>query len=141
MIYDQRVLVLEDEESIRSLIKRVLSRMNILCDLCSDGQSGLEMIALLQGEGKSYPVILTDLIMPRMNGIEFINEVERKVQEGEILPPHIYVISGYHEKIRKIEENRLVRKVYAKPSGLIMLAGEVSISLKNILNQTQPPAY
>ncbi len=76
------ILLVEDNPDDVILTKRALKKANILNEIvvCSDGVDALEY---LRGEGKyagrgkfTYPeVILLDLKMPRMSGIEFLRDL------------------------------------------------------------------
>jgi CheY-like chemotaxis protein len=68
-----RVLIVEDDASIRDLLKTILSRDGYGIDIATDGN---EAIAAL--EENSFDAILLDLMMPRTNGYEVIHHVTSK---------------------------------------------------------------
>lgn len=61
------VLVIDDDEQIRSLVSALLKDEGFSVEAAADGASALERLATLQPE-----LILLDMLMPGMNGIEFI---------------------------------------------------------------------
>lgn len=65
-----RVLVVDDEESIRTLIDRVLSRQGFKVETAADGQRAIEKIA--QGE---FDAIVLDLMMPRVDGFSVLRHL------------------------------------------------------------------
>lgn len=65
-----QVLVVDDEESVRSFCKLILNAEGIQCDESSDGRSALEAI-----REKSYDLVLTDIHMPRMTGLEVLHRL------------------------------------------------------------------
>lgn len=65
-----RVLIVDDEESIRTFIKRRLSRLGYECRAAEDGAAALAVAA----ENK-FDVALTDINMPRMNGLELLRRL------------------------------------------------------------------
>lgn len=65
-----RILVIDDEKSIRNTLKEILEYESYLVDLAADGAEGLEMI----GKEK-YDIILCDIKMPRMDGIELLDKL------------------------------------------------------------------
>jgi len=67
-----RVLVVDDEESLAQAIRRYLSADHDV-DAASNGQDALTRIAA----GERYDVILCDLMMPQMTGMEFHEELLR----------------------------------------------------------------
>ena len=75
------ILLVEDDEVDVMNIQRAFKQNNIVNPLYMAG-NGLEALAILRGKGKIEPVmpqarrlILLDLNMPRMNGIEFLREL------------------------------------------------------------------
>lgn len=65
-----RVLVVDDEESIRTLIDRVLSRQGFKVETAADGQRAIEKIA--QGQ---FDAIVLDLMMPRVDGFSVLRHL------------------------------------------------------------------
>ncbi len=80
-----KVLVIDDEKAIRNTLKEVLEYEKHEVDVAEDGQGGLELF------GKnSYDVILCDIKMDRMDGIEVLE----KIQEiSDDIP--VIMISGH----------------------------------------------
>lgn len=64
------VLVVDDDEAIRKLYKTVLGRRGFEVETAADGGDGLKRIA-----ARSFDVIITDLAMPVMNGMDFLRAV------------------------------------------------------------------
>jgi len=73
-----RVLVVEDEKKVASFIKRGLEEEGYEVELAGDGAEGLGMI-----EQGGYALVLMDLMLPKMDGLEVI----RKMREQEIHTP------------------------------------------------------
>jgi CheY-like chemotaxis protein len=63
-----RLFVIDDESSIRSAIKRFLTRRDWDVEEAEDGAKALEM--LLQSEPGFYDVVMCDLRMPNFSGVE-----------------------------------------------------------------------
>jgi CheY-like chemotaxis protein len=82
----RRILVIDDDLAIRVLLQAVLRRMRFDVELAEDGQAGLDK---LRHDG--FDLILLDLMMPRVNGYEFIERIK------DVLPnhrPHIIVFTA-----------------------------------------------
>lgn len=77
----ERILIVEDEETLAASLRRVFTKEGYSVDITADGESGLEII-----EKNSYDLIITDIILPGMNGIELL----RKIKERE--PDQIVII-------------------------------------------------
>jgi CheY-like chemotaxis protein len=82
------ILVIDDDLAIRVLLQAVLKRMQFTVALAEDGAVGLEK---LRGNGK-FDLILLDLMMPKLNGYEFIDKVREEFPADE--RPHIIVFTA-----------------------------------------------
>ena len=76
------VLLVDDEEAIRAVGRRMLERLGMQVITANDGQEALEKLA---AEGVHIDVVLMDLTMPRMSGPECMPELRR-------LHPHLPLI-------------------------------------------------
>jgi two-component system, OmpR family, copper resistance phosphate regulon response regulator CusR len=68
-----RVLVVEDERKVGSFIKRALEEESYAVDLCEDGAQGLDFA--LSG---SYDVIVIDLMLPTLPGLEILRRIRKE---------------------------------------------------------------
>lgn len=71
------VLVVDDEEMIRIGCKKILSDMGMNVDIVENGKVGLDLI-----QKKKYDMVLIDLMMPGMDGMELltrINQIDEKI--------------------------------------------------------------
>ncbi|MDR1153375.1 MAG: sigma-54 dependent transcriptional regulator [Bacteroidales bacterium] len=80
-----KILVIDDERSIRNTLKEVLEYENHEIDTAVDGSEGIEMFA----KGK-YELVLCDIKMPKMDGIEVL---EKFIDTSGNVP--IVMISGH----------------------------------------------
>lgn len=60
-----KILVVDDQRVMRSMFQKMLVKESYEVDLCEDGEEAFK--AAMKGQ---YDLILTDLIMPKMDGIE-----------------------------------------------------------------------
>ena len=81
----QRLLIVDDDPIILNLLKDFFSRLGYQYRTAGDG---LEAISLL--EQAPSTIIITDLLMPRMNGMELISEVKKRWPETDVI-----VVTGY----------------------------------------------
>ena len=83
----RRILVIDDDLAIRVLLQAVLRRMKFDVELAEDGAAGLERV---QANG-GFDLILLDLMMPRLNGYEFIEKIGEQYPDKR---PHIVVFTA-----------------------------------------------
>lgn len=69
----KKVLVVDDEERIRRLLRMYLERDNFIVEEAEDGKEALELA--LEND---YDIILLDIMMPEMNGIEVCEEIRKE---------------------------------------------------------------
>jgi CheY-like chemotaxis protein len=83
----RRILVIDDDLAIRVLLQAVLKRMKFEVELAEDGAAGLEKVQ----QNGAFDLILLDLMMPRVNGYEFIERIGTMNRNGR---PHIVVFTA-----------------------------------------------
>ena len=102
-----KVLVVEDDSAIRTLVGAALKREPIEVHTANDGLAALECV-----RANEYAVILLDLMMPRLSGYEFLESLET-VRSGA--QPVIIVMTAFDTgSLRKLPPNR-VHAVLHKP--------------------------
>jgi CheY-like chemotaxis protein len=67
-----RVLAVDDEEDIRAVVKAVLTPLGYAVDTGVDGQDGLDRVAACH-----YDLIVLDVMMPRLNGIQMLSRLRK----------------------------------------------------------------
>jgi two-component system, NtrC family, nitrogen regulation response regulator NtrX len=65
-----KILVIDDERAIRNTLKEVLEYENHEVDVAEDGPAGLGLF-----EAGSYDIVLCDIKMPKMDGIEVLQKI------------------------------------------------------------------
>jgi len=76
---DARVLVIDDDDPSRTMIRKILTREGYEVEEASDGEEALELL------GSWHPdVILLDLMMPWMDGQTFRDQQRRRPELAEI---------------------------------------------------------
>ena len=88
-----RILLIEDEEQTRRSISMVLENEGFAVTQAKNGLEALDVLMTgRSGEAESFDLLLTDIVMPKMTGLEFIDRVKKARMS---LP--IVVISGYRD--------------------------------------------
>jgi CheY-like chemotaxis protein len=67
-----KVLIVDDEKSIRVTLCEFLKSAGYEADAADDATMAIAMLG-----GKKYDVVLTDIIMPRMTGIDLLAMIQR----------------------------------------------------------------
>jgi CheY-like chemotaxis protein len=84
---DATVLVVEDEESVRTLATRALGELGYDALAAADGRAALDLLA---ARGGRVDLVVTDLVMPGMNGRQLGDELARLHPDVRVL-----YMSGY----------------------------------------------
>jgi DNA-binding response OmpR family regulator len=71
---NQRILVVDDEQVIRDMCKKALEWAGYLVDVCQNAHEALELV----DKEEDYELVLTDLNLPGLNGLELIGEIKKK---------------------------------------------------------------
>jgi PAS domain S-box-containing protein len=101
----ETVLVVEDEPMVRSHVVRMLTRMGYQCLEAADGQEALE---LLSAREMPVDLVLSDIVMPRMNGNELARQIATRWPELPVL-----FMSGY-------TDDEMLRRDLLAPSALFI---------------------
>ena len=101
----KRILVVDDNMLMRKLIINLFSNEEFLLDEASDGKEGLGKMS-----DSHYDLVITDLIMPGMEGIEMIRQVRRNYPEIKII-----AISGGEPFYLYMAKKLGIQGVFTKP--------------------------
>lgn len=75
-----KLLVVEDEKTLANIIKKGLGKYGYAVDVASDGQEALRYYDI-----NEYDVIILDLNLPKIDGIEVLKQIRQKDSEIKIL--------------------------------------------------------
>ena len=135
-----RILVAEDQETNRWLIKRQLARFGTVAEIVEDGNHALAVLA-----SGSFDLLLTDCHMPVMDGIELVRRI--RAAEAKAGGPRLPVLGLTADVTTAMREKCLAAgmdDIAAKPINLNRLAA----ALRRIISrngsvdatpQTEPP--
>lgn len=80
-----RILVVDDEEIVRISCERILVPAGFHVDVTPDGRKALQML-----DQNKYDLVLTDLKMPHMDGMEVLAEIKKRLPDARVI-----IITGY----------------------------------------------
>jgi DNA-binding NtrC family response regulator len=75
------ILIVEDEETLRESIKRIFTKEGYAVEAAESAEKGLDLL-----EARVYDVIISDIILPGMDGIEMLIKVREQI------PDQIFII-------------------------------------------------
>jgi PAS domain S-box-containing protein len=120
-----KVLVIDDDDDVRSLYVECLSLLGYDVSQAADGMAGLEMMA------KTLPdVLVTDFAMPRLNGAELVKIARSKGYEMPVI-----FASGYSNTEALNEAVGFKAHVLLKPFSVQTLVQALENALANPLNR------
>ncbi len=85
----KKILIADDTESIRELLKRQIDMLGVEVDIVEDGA---ELLSKLETE--EYGLIITDLHMPNVDGYDVIESIKQKVRDGKLKKAPVVVLSA-----------------------------------------------
>ncbi len=152
-----RLLIVDDEQSIRRLCMTVGEALGYTCMEANSGETALALL-----EEQPAHMILTDMVMPNMSGIEFLEKVKKLLPRSEIavmtghgsvetavqamkLGAYDYISKPFSpleelrlflrrmaEKVRLVEENQFLRERVDTESDLHGIVGS-SAKIQDVL--------
>jgi PAS domain S-box-containing protein len=99
----EHILVVEDEDAVRTLANRILSRAGYEVTALSRAREAVDL--LQNGNGSGYDLLLTDVVMPEMRGVELVEAAADIAPELPVL-----MMSGYSTPMFE-EERRMIARV------------------------------
>jgi YesN/AraC family two-component response regulator len=101
----KRILVVDDNLMMRRLIINLFNKDDFACDEAGDGKEGLEKMS-----DKHYDLVITDIIMPGMEGIEMIIKAKRNYPGIKII-----AISGGEPFYLSVAKKIGIQGIFTKP--------------------------
>ena len=118
----ETILLVEDEDVVRDLTRRVLERQGYTVLACADGA---QAIALAEGDDRLIDLLLTDVVMPGLRGYEVARLVAASRPEIKIL-----YMSGYAEEALVGRPALAASALIEKPFAVDVLARRVREALE-----------
>ena len=91
-----RLLVVEDEENLRTVIRKRLMKEGYSVDACDDGQEALDYMAV-----SPYDTVILDIMMPKMSGMEVL----KKMRAGGDQTPVLFLTAkdGIEDRVKGLD--------------------------------------
>ncbi len=121
--YIAHVLVVDDDEGIRSLVKKFLNKKNYLVTTANNAENAIEKVKIIK-----FDLIILDIMMPGKSGLEFLKENKKDINTPVIL------LTAKGEPNERIEGLEMGADDYLpKP----FEPKELVLRIKNIINKTK----
>lgn len=128
------ILVVEDDDSIRRLLIELFSEHALTVDAVRDGAEALHMVATHE-----YELIVLDLMMPFMTGIDFLDSLHALVSDPSVktldqAPAVVIITAAPEEQVPSAGIERrfptTIRRIFRKPLDV----GELARCVETILS-------
>ena len=115
-----RALIVDDEDIIKIGLKTIIDWEQLGFEIVGTAEDGLE--AIKKVEELSPDLIITDIIMPRMDGIELMEELKKRGFAGKIIVLSNYGEVDYVKRAMKLGAEDYILKVsYSKEEFAVLL--------------------
>lgn len=82
---EKKILFIDDDKGQREIIKKILSKIGYSVEVAENGNDALDLL-----EKENFPLIITDLMMPDIDGTVLCKQIRKKNTESVI-----YALSGH----------------------------------------------
>ena len=121
--YKAHILVVDDDDGIRELVKQFLNKNDYLVTTAKSSEDALEKVNIIK-----FDLIVLDIMMPGKSGLEFIQENQKKLETPIIL------LTAKGETSERVEGLEIGADDYlAKP----FEPKELILRIKNIIKKTK----
>ena len=121
---NELILLVDDEEiNLFLLQKRLGKDFKIVTAL-----SGIEALEVLQKHQSNIKAVISDMMMPGMDGIEFITQAKEKYPTI-----HCFILTGYYnnDKLASALKTRLIEGLFEKPFDYEVIKNTISMAIKD----------
>ncbi|MFL6245930.1 MAG: response regulator [Thermoanaerobaculia bacterium] len=115
-IHRRQILIVDDDPSIRTLLRLVAERRGFTVDVAADGAEALRLLSEYQ-----YDMAIIDLMMPRVNGYELVDGIR-----GFDHRPTIVIATAMTDSLIGLLDAELVHSIVRKPFDIEMLGALMS---------------
>ena len=97
------ILVVDDDDGIRSLVKKYLNENNFLVTTADSAENASEKIKIIK-----FDLIILDIMMPGKSGLEFIQDHKKKLDTPIIL------LTAKGEAVKELKDLKLEQMIISK---------------------------
>lgn len=145
----EKLLIVEDEETLRESLKRVFEREGYLVDISESAEKAFKLLG-----ADSYDVLLTDIILPGINGIELLKKSREITQDLTVVimtayasletavealraGAYDYIVKPViHEEVKRVIKNALLEKSLRSENTLLKKQIEGRYDFEHIIGES-----
>lgn len=145
----EKLLLVEDEDTLRDSLKRVFLRDGYEVDVTQDAETALKIL-----EARTYDIVITDILLPGMSGIELLKKYKEQNAEQIFIVmtafasletavdalrggAHDYIIKPViHEEIKRIVRNALKERALKSENTILKKQIDELYDFENIVGQS-----
>mgnify|MGYP001491655921 FL=1 len=141
--YKAHILVVDDDDGIRDLVKQFLNKNNYLVTTAKDSEDALDKVKIIK-----FDLIILDIMMPGKSGLEFTNENKKKLDtpiilltakgetsdriEGLEIGADDYLSKPFEPKELILRINNILKKTKTEDFKRIIEFGSIKIDLNKL---------
>ena len=119
----RQILIVDDDSSIRTLLRLVAERRGYSVDVASDGVDAMRLLSEWH-----YDLAIIDLMMPRLNGYELVDSLRRLDQR-----PTVVIATAMTDSLIGLLDADVVHSVVRKPFDIEVLGSLMSAIVESKL--------
>jgi two-component system cell cycle sensor histidine kinase/response regulator CckA len=119
-----KVLLVEDEDMVRTVVERALTRAGYEVTACASGEEGL---AALAESGAAFDLVVSDVVMPGMDGPALMRAIRARYPKMPVL-----FMSGFAEEQLRRDIDMPDMHFIAKPFSVAALSDKVGAVLRQV---------
>lgn len=123
-----RVLVIDDEPTIRALVAKIVERAGLPVDSARDGAEAIELL-----DAHEYAVVVVDLMMPNVDGYAVIEYLKQRRDER---PAVIVVSAGESAMLRQLDAS-MVHSIVRKPFDIDVLGDLITAASRSVAGSSR----
>ena len=111
----RRVLVIDDDASVRHVLAAALRQRSLVVDEAADGSTAIPLL-----QEHRYSVVLLDLLMPNIDGFGVLDAMK-----DDVNPPIVLVVSGADRRVLDQVDSQRIHGIVKKPFDPVEIADVV----------------
>jgi len=137
MTKDMRILVVDDEDSVRTVLLQVLQEDGYAVTEAASGESALEFM-----KKESFSLVITDIVMPGITGLELLGKIKQLYPETQVIIMTSYASldtaitalrhGAYDYFFKPFKDIELVSAATARATEKVRLVEELKVKNKKL---------